>query len=564
MRRRLGSFGLAVALWTARSSAMAQSEASVTAWQTDIDSLAARIHRIHPRPWLRTSETAFDAGARALRETAPRADAGTMLVGMLRLVASIEDGHTEITDFGPAAGSWYPVRFYVLADGLWISGADSAHARLAGAKVTRVGTVSADSAMRTFESLVSADNTFGRRDPAAIMSNAVLLRALGITHSDSLILQTSRGPATLAAVTTGKGTADWWQYGEITGPPGTHLVTAFGGRTDARYRNPTENADLPLHLRGRRAYWWTALPGDSAVYFALNNMVSKSGFSPNTLMQELRAALGQVDARPHLYQRFILDMRYNSGGDGSLVPALVNEFVKRDSTINRPGRFFVITSGKTFSAAADCVLDLLRHTSVVLVGEPMGVPYNGSGDPGRSVLPGNKIEISISTNSRSTSSLDSIRVVPVQLPAPMAGEEYFAGRDPALAAILDAPTPQPTVAGVLDREGGAAARKLWTTQNAKYGGYTWWQPFTWEQLNALSYRLLEAKRSDDALAGFTINTERYPTRWEPWDSLGDAYRAVGRRAEARDAYSRALALAPDNWNAEAERRAIRELGASSP
>src|SRR5262249_1522976 len=83
----------------------------------------------------------------------------------------------------------------------------------------------------------------------------VLLRALAITHTDSsLVLQTDRGAVTLHPQVNGKGDVSWSQYGEIGGPPGSRLVTAFGGRTaDAYRRDPSTNLDLPLHLRGRRA-----------------------------------------------------------------------------------------------------------------------------------------------------------------------------------------------------------------------------------------------------------------------------------------------------------------------
>lgn len=534
-------------------------------WRADVDSLVARIERIHPRPWAHTTQAAFERRAAALRAGAATKSVGELLAQTMQLTASLEDGHTYIEDLGPGGGKWFPVRFYLFDDGLWITAITPDHAELAGARVTRLGGTSAEQAVARILELSSGDNYLGRREGAALLANAVLLKALEIIpNEDTLVLATSKGTTSMAAITTNKGDLSWPQYGEIYGPPGMDLVTAFNKRVGTAYRDPTKNADLPLHLRGRRAYWWTFLPQDSTVYFALNNIAAKSSFSQYTLLQELKQALAHVDSAPDATARFILDMRYNSGGDGSLTPAIVNELVKRDGSIGRRGRLFVIVGRKTFSAAAGTAIELAEHTSAIFVGEPMGVAYNSSGDAGHSVLPNQRIAVSISTRSTSNSALDAIRVIPLQIPAPMTGVDYFAGRDPAVQSILSTRAPYPDVLTTLQEQGGAAARALWKEQRERYGAIDWWEPFRWEELNATSYQLLAEKRSDDAIAGFELNTQRFPKRWEPWDSLGDAYRETGRRADAKGAYERALALAPDNWNADYQKRMIKELSGSGP
>lgn len=556
LRSLLSALGLAIATL----SPVGAQQVPTTGFQADLDSLVARVIRIHPRPWAHTSREGFLRQAEALRATATADTDDRVLAGIMRLTASLEDGHTSITDLGPAGGKWYPVRFYLFSDGLWITAVTPEHQELAGARVLRLGSTAADSAVARVLPLFSADNEWGRREGAALLANAVLERALDIvSQEDSLPLETTKGRATLRAIATGNGDVSWWQYGEISGPPGTHLVTAFGGRDADGYRDPARNADLPLHLRGRRAYWWTYLPRDSTVYFAFNNVVAKSRFSQFTLMEELGQALGRVDSAPGASQRFILDLRYNSGGDGSLTPAIVNEFVKRDRSIGRRGRFFVITGGKTFSAAAGTVIDLLRHTSPILVGEPIGAAFNACGDAGHSLLPAHQIGLAVSTNCTLVTALDDVRVIPVQVPASTSGEDYFAGRDPPVDAILSAPAPYPEVISTLRQRGAAAARALYAEQERRFGSIAWWQPFSWEELNGAAYDLLDQKRVDDAVAGFEINARRFPKRWDAWDSAGDGYRAAGRDADAVAAYRRALDLAPDNWNASHQKQAIKEL-----
>lgn len=69
--------------------------------------------------------------------------------------------------------------------------------------------------------------------------------------------------------------------------------------------------------------------------------------------------------------------------------------------------------------------------------------------------------------------------------------------------------------------------------------------FDEDLLNALGYQLLGAGQVDDAIGVFELNVEVYPNAPNPYDSLGDAYRAAGRLEEAKRKYERAVALAEE-------------------
>lgn len=539
-------------------------KAQVSGWRADIDTLVARIERVHPRPWAHISREAFQRQADALRAAATSGSEAELLAGMVRLTASLEDGHTYVSDLGPAGSRWFPVRFHLFGDGLWITAIAPEQSEFAGARVMRLGQLSAEAAVKAIMPLAAGDNEFGRRERLPLLANAALLEALGIVPvagklTVTVAANSGARTVTLDAIATGKGDLSWPQYGEMEGPPGATVVTAFNRRAAADYRDPDKNGDLPLHLRGRRAYWWTVIPNNGGVYLQVNNIVGKSRYSPFTLLETLRQALAHADSFPGNTPRFILDLRYNSGGDGSLNPRLAREFIRRDTGIAGRGRLFVLTGGKTFSAAADLAIMLMRHTPATFAGEPMGVPFNASGDAGHSKLENHEIGVSISTNTWMMAKDDSIRVVPVQIPVAMTGERYFAGSDPVLDAILSRPAPFPDVLTTLREQGGTAAKALWESLRREFGSVSWWRPFTMNELNSLSYDLLGRKRIDDAIAGFELNRDRFPTAWETWDSLGDAYKEAGRRAEARSSYERALRIAPDNWNAEYQRKMIKEL-----
>ncbi|MFB1485208.1 serine hydrolase [Corallococcus sp. RDP092CA] len=80
------------------------------------------------------------------------------------------------------------------------------------------------------------------------------------------------------------------------------------------------------------------------------------------------------------------------------------------------------------------------------------------------------------------------------------------------------------------------------------------------ELNSLGYKLLRMKRAADAVEVFKLNVEMFPRVGNVYDSLGEAYLAVGDKARARVNYRKALELDPKNANAA---EALQKLEAPS-
>ena len=298
------------------------------------------------------------------------------------------------------------------------------------------------------------------------------------------------------------------------------------------------------------------------LYFQLNAVAAKSSYSKMSLLETWASAIAFADSSKNPVDRFVLDLRYNSGGNGALITPMMKALIKHDSSVARPGHFFVLTSGKTFSAAAGFVIELMKYVEPIVVGEPPGAGLNASGDAGHVKLLYSGIVVSVSTRYTQTGPAgDTSSVIPVNVPAQMRGVDYFAHKDPALEAILSEPAPFPNVLDALRKDGAPAAQRLWSRLRSRYGEISWWEPWAWQDLNDLSYELLEKGRTDDAIAGFVINTERNPTRWETWDSLGEAYLKAGNRDAALKSYQRAMDLDPRNWNAAEQLRIVTEIRA---
>ena len=79
------------------------------------------------------------------------------------------------------------------------------------------------------------------------------------------------------------------------------------------------------------------------------------------------------------------------------------------------------------------------------------------------------------------------------------------------------------------------------------------EPDTWNfaenQLNILGYQLLQRGMVDDAIAMFKLNVKMFPTAFNTYDSLGEAYLTAGKTHLAISNYERSLELNPENNNA---------------
>jgi C-terminal processing protease CtpA/Prc len=145
--------------------------------------------------------------------------------------------------------------------------------------------------------------------------------------------------------------------------------------------------------------------------------------------------------RARSVERVVVDVRHNTGVDDTTFGPLLNAM--RDPAVNRPGRLFLVIGRQTFSAAGNFVASVEQHTGAVLVGEATGGVPNQFGDSVRIRLPGSGFYAAVSTVYHVRSTPDDPRLThEPDVWAEVSAEDFFAGRDPALEAVLAFPTPE--------------------------------------------------------------------------------------------------------------------------
>lgn len=165
------------------------------------------------------------------------------------------------------------------------------------------------------------------------------------------------------------------------------------------------------------------LEGSHDLYVQYNRVEDLSA----GLLDDLRqtAMAGAVD-------RIIVDIRHNFGGETFAYPPLVE--VLTDERI-RSKPLFIVTGRNTFSAACLFSAEIDRDLDATFVGEPMGGSPNLFGNPGTVELPFSGLNVTVAGEYfvRSTPNDKRLTIEP-DIPVALRAEDYFAHRDPSMAA----------------------------------------------------------------------------------------------------------------------------------
>lgn len=513
-------------------------------WRDDLAFLEDRIRAVHPRPFRYASEADFAAAVARLEAAIPRLSPEEVVVGLLRILALVRDGHTTMPmgfpGFGDAALERLnyhrlPVRLYAFEEGLFVTGAAGAEwADLIGHRVTAIDGAPVDSALTLAMAASPSDNRYGALDHAVVLLQVPqLLRGLGIADGDDGVTLTLAGDVTVRLPAS--VAAEDWQDGFAT------------ESRPLRLRHP----DLP--------YWSEYLPGDRAMYVKYDVVLNRGERSIEDFFD---AAFAEAEARGA--ERFVLDLRDNTGGNNSLNWPIIYDVIRSDR-YNERGRVFVLIGRRTFSAAQNAVNSLERHTQAVFVGEPTAAHPNHYGDALRFTFPNSGLPFQVSALFWQHHPRDTRQwTAPTIFAAPSA-EAHFAGRDPALEAIegWDARPFFPRLAEKLSAEGIEAAlaqyRAFRSDPRNRFVDVE-------AALNRLGYTALESGDMEGAVEVFRLAVEAYPESANAHDSFGEGLWRMGRIQDAIEQYERAVALDPGGFvarNAAAMLERIR-AGESPP
>jgi len=176
---------------------------------------------------------------------------------------------------------------------------------------------------------------------------------------------------------------------------------------------------------GQHPVSWLGNPGIVNYALILAYIWASIGF----VMVVLSAAIKGIPAE------IMEAARVDGAGEWNIFRRIMLPLIK--SKYDVPGRLYVLTGRRTWSAAQMLVTELQKYTTAIFVGEPTASRGNAYGDSYRIVMPNSRVTVRVSTLWwQYLDPRDKRAMIEPQIKAPLTFADYVAGNDPALMAVL--------------------------------------------------------------------------------------------------------------------------------
>ena len=385
-------------------------------WITDLKFLFDEIKRLHVDPYHSVSAEELELKAKLIEQDIPELSDQQIVFKFMELLASVGNSHNFIIPAHSLKGAFsqLPVQFYWFSDGIYIVKAKSEYKHLVGRKVISVANTPVEQVMKKIAIVNARDNEMQQYWLGPYyLSFPEVLEGLNIAKSAKKIVFT---------LADREGNQE-----QITLSGEPFNFTGF----------PTlpklEAAENPDYLKNiNENYWYQNNKEDNYLYIQFNAVVQKESQSVAEFSKEVRKKIMQDKTG-----NVVLDLRHNSGGDGSIIPPLSRALIHFTEQ-NENNKLFVIIGRNTFSSAHLLLADLNRLTDAILVGEPSGSRPNHLGEAGWFKLPHTGVWGIISSQYHQASGAEDHRIwVAPHLPVTLSSAAYFSGEDPAMKQIID-------------------------------------------------------------------------------------------------------------------------------
>ncbi|WP_235956688.1 MULTISPECIES: TPR end-of-group domain-containing protein [Pseudoalteromonas] len=381
-------------------------------WNADLDFLLSEIKRLHVNEQASNNPDLITL-ANNLRSDIPKLTDQQIVFGMMQMIGRLGNGHNFIVPTFGEKGNFtrLPVQFYAFIDGLYIVDAEAEFSDLIGHKVTAFGQTPTAEAMAKVAEINPRDNEMQQLwlAPYYLAMPEVLA---GLELSDA---------SNEASIT-------------VENAQNMQKTIRLRGRT-FEFRGfptlPENHQKSPQYLQNvTKPYWYEVDKSNGILYVQFNAVAQMKTQSLAQFSAELIEKIKHAEVS-HL----VLDLRHNSGGNGSILPPLLKALIYFEAA-KPAGKLFVVMGRNTFSAAQNLLTNIDSFTNAILVGEPSGSRPNHIGEAGRFRLPFSGVFGLVSSQFHQTSRAEDHRIwIAPHMPVLPDSTSYFNGVDPAMKAI---------------------------------------------------------------------------------------------------------------------------------
>lgn len=327
----------------------------------DLEHLYQTLCKKHKNLFFQTSKDVYESRYRALMAQIPQLSDEAFYYELLSFVALAGDAHTMlgIDKQRVSAPAFLGLLPFEVAkfEGVWrLTGAEKAHSALLGLEVLAVGDMPVDELYSSASTLISHETEawLDMRFPAVIR------------YMDAL--------SYLGAAKDENRVTLWLRDGDARVP----LELLMLDEAEAEAFEPVRmDVQTPVTGRDDAIYHFRALEGQT-LFIQYNECREDPDLSMKAFAAQVEDAL-----RGGAYEKVVLDLRYNSGGNSAMIRLLKQVLAK--ALKEQAFAFYTLIGPQTFSSGILNAAEL-KDSGAVLVGMPTGGSVNGYGELGAGEL----------------------------------------------------------------------------------------------------------------------------------------------------------------------------------
>jgi hypothetical protein len=323
--------------------------------------------KLYPPAW-------FNAEIETLKQEVPHLSDDEIVLRLMRLIASAHVAHNTVqfpSDMGFSGR--LPLSFAWFADGLAVTAASSEYSSALGARVKMIGNMTPDQLLTAVAPYIGHENdTWLRQQATEYIKEEAVLRHFGLMDRNEKVAITLEKPGQ-SPLTISVSAADP-QTKQINFYEGLHVPTPL-------YRSHPGEHD--------RFYWFQRLADSQTFYIQYDACMDNPQFHFDDFTHQV---ITELDANP--VKRVIIDLRFNGGGDSSVLAPLTKALQSRNKST---GPVYVLIGPYTFSSAMMNAMELRRDLKATLIGEPTGGSPSCYGEVRTLTLPNSKLNVRYTT-----------------------------------------------------------------------------------------------------------------------------------------------------------------------
>ena len=417
----------------------------VKGWRADLDSSLTAFLPVD-RSFSSDARAKFIRDIYDLRRAVPRLTDEQITVKLATAVAGAHNAHTRLYLLRNRTSlRRYPIRVWWFGKDLCVVRTHTELADLLGARILKIAVVPVAEAAARVGPLYPANDSWARYMSTYLLTSPEILKGVGIlaaTDTLDLTIQTRDHHTRTVRIApmpferSDQPTEAWWDLAPThPGRQGPWISCLHG-----------DSARLPLYIRHPTAnYWMQRVDGGRLLYVNYNRAQDQADGEGvlafgDRVIQEIRRTPPK---------KLIVDLRFNTGGNLQLADSLFRSIAALPLS-QEPNRLFVITGRATFSAGITAVATLRQFTKAVIVGEPVGDGLDMWSEGGNLLLPNTHLTLHYANGFHSYTPIEHPEFKPYNYPdlsvtevgpdikVETTLEQYLAGKDPAMDAILTA------------------------------------------------------------------------------------------------------------------------------